>query len=679
MKRKLFPYFLLIALSLSFSPNFLFGQQWYYFDGFITDIDNGSPVTAHPVFLANGDSLVGGMTFTDEFGYYFDSLFIVGQGDALRAVVSTFDCMGEEHSFVYYQLDSSNRHNFEVCTQVSGCQAYFYYEANQQNPFLLHFTDFSEGDIETWTWDFGDGSSSSEQNPSHIYNTSGVFQVCLTIENSLDSCYNVFCEDVYVGQSDCEADFEWQASVENPLEINFTDLSNGDIAFWDWDFGDGIFSEEQSPVHQYAVPGEYWVSLFVADTLGICFDEISKLIYVYSDTMDCKAAFNYSLDTLNNTPNVYFFQDASEGNIEEWFWEFGDGQTSNEQYPQHTYEEGGTYEVCLNISSSPPNGGDCFDRTCQTIETPNYFNFGGQVFIDGFTINIDSTDDENIAMAYLYRRVDNKWWYMDEREFWKYGYYWFVDKPEGEYLVRADLLEGSLDYDNYTPSYYKESVNWQYANTFYLSNDEQFAVNIDLKKLAPLQSGIGSLSGYLEPGIGCSYSIQMENQLVHLFNTENQIVAFTYTDENGYFGFNGLAFGQFRVRAEFTGNSSTYFDANLDGVNPIISDIELVIDCNSFVGVDEYISENSITIESIFPIPAVNYINLMVNSKESKKAIIIIYDLNGQAVVEKSVSLNQGSQQFTIPVSSLNSGLYLLNLLSEDGKSITHQKIIINN
>ena len=660
------------------SPSLLFGQQWYYFDGFVTDIDNGSPVAEHPVFLTSGDTLIEQLTFTDSFGYYFDSLFIIGQGDTRTAVVTTLDCLGEEHSIYYNQLDSLNHHNFEICTEISGCQAYFFYDINPQFPFLVNFIDLSEGDIETWTWNFGDGSSSSEQNPSHQYNTSGIYRVCLTIENSVDSCYNVFCEDIYVGQSDCEADFKWDASVENPLEINFTDLSYGNITFWDWDFGDGTFSEEQSPVHQYAVPGEYWVNLLVSDTLGSCYDEISQLIHVYGDTMNCKAAFNYALDTLNNTPYVYLFMDASEGNIDEWFWEFGDGHTSNEHYPQHTYEEGGTYEVCLSISSSP-NNGDCFDQICQSIQTPEYFNFGGQVFIDGFTINIDSTDDANIATAYLYRRVDNQWWYMDEREFWKYGYYWFANKPEGEYLVRADLLEGSIDYDSYSPSYYKESMNWQYANTFHLSNDEEFAINIDLKKMAFLQAGIGSLSGYLQPGIGCSYSIQMENQLVQLFNSDNQIVAFTYTDELGNFEFNGLGFDSYRVKAEFTGNASAFFDANLEAANPGISDIELTIDCNSFVGVDESTAESSFAVESIFPIPATDFVNLKVSSKENMATTIFIYDMNGQTVFEKDVSLNPGSQQLAIPVSTFNSGLYLLKLISFDGKSRINQKIVINN
>jgi len=455
-------------------------------------------------------------------------------------------------------------------------------------------------------------------------------------------------------------------------------MSEGDIATWQWDFGDGSFSEEQYPVHQYPEEGEYWVGLFVADSMGFCSDESWQLIYVYEDTPSCKADFNFVLDTLNNTPYVYLFEDKSVGNIEEWYWELGDGQTSTEHYPQHTYTEGGTYEVCLTVSSSPANGKECSDRLCQTITTPDYFNFGGQVFIDGFTINIDSTDKDNVAKAYLYRRVDNQWLYMDQREFWEYGYYWFVDKPEGEYLVRADLMKGSVDYDNFAPSYYKESLNWQYATTFFLNNNDEFAVNIDLTKLQSFNTGIASLSGYLEVGEGCSYSIQLEDQLVELFNAANQIVAYTYTDETGYFSFSGLAFETYGIKAEFTGNSSTFVNLQPNAENPSISDIELLIDCNSFVGVDEHLSVNSFSLESVFPNPAVDFVSLKVSASERVSATIFIYDLNGQIIFEKNVNLIQGSQQLILRVSTFNPGLYLLKLVSSDGNATSNQKLIIN-
>jgi len=194
-----------------------------------------------------------------------------------------------------------------------------------------------------------------------------------------------------------------------------------------------------------------------------------------------------------------------------------------------------------------------------------------------------------------------------------------------------------------------------------------------------LHSGIGSLSGYLEPGIGCSYSIELENQLVYLLNAEHQIVAFTYTIEDGYFSFTGLAFETYRVKAEFTGNSSTYFEAILNAEQPAISNIDLIIDCNSFVGVDEYISENSLTLESIYPVPATNFVTLNVSASRNIDVSIIIYDLNAQVVYQKNTNLNQGRQQLNIGLSSLRSGMYLLKLVSADGKSTINQKLIINN
>ncbi|MCF6171762.1 MAG: PKD domain-containing protein [Bacteroidales bacterium] len=677
MKRKLFAFSILVLTFLLLHPQLLRGDEdWIYFDGFVTDIDNGSPLVEHPVFLSGEDSVLFSMTFTDDAGYYLDSLF-VEDSDIENVLVSSFDCNGLEHFYFYEEPESENRYDFELCAGITECQAFYFYEEDEENNLLLYFFDYSEGDIDQWTWYFGDGTSSTEQNPSHLYNAGGVYEVCLIVENTGDSCYSEFCLDVLVGEGDCEAGFEWEPSEENPLEINFTDKSSGNIFFWQWDFGDSTYSDLQSPVHEYAAPGQYMVFLFVSDSGGYCVSQTMEMIQVDMDTTGCEAAFSYTLDTLNNTPFVYLFEDLSEGNINNWFWEFGDNQVSTEKSPQHIYEEGGTYEVCLKISASP-NGGGCESELCQTIETPSYFNFGGQVFVDGFTINIDSADKANIAMAYLYRRMNNQWWFMDSREFWKYGYYWFSQKPEGEYLIRTDLLEGSLDYGNYAPAYFEAAVNWTAAKTFFLLNGEEFSVNIELEKLAPLQAGIASLSGYLLEGWTCGSGVQLQHQLIELFNAENKVVAFTYTDEYGNFSFNGLAFDNYRLRAELTGKTVTFVDLSPDAGNPNISEIELIVDCNSFVGVEEYFVENNFVLESVYPLPATDFITLRMVSKISTGANLFIYNLNGQKVFEESYSLGRGKQEFHIPVKALNQGLYLLKLVSVDGKNTISRKILIN-
>ncbi len=673
MKKELITFFLLLALL---AAQTLQGQQWYLFDGYVLSEEEQNPVVNHLVFLQSSDSIMNKMTMTDENGYYFDSLFIMN-AEEVSVTVSTFDCEQEKQSFTYWELETLNSHDFEIChDDTPECLAFYFYEVDPQNQLLLHFEDLSEGDIDKWTWDFGDGTTSTEENPSHLYSTSGTYEVCLTVENTEEECESEFCSEVVVGLSDCEADFEWEVTDENPLRVEFTDLSSGDLVFWQWDFGDSTYAFEQSPVHQYAAPGAYMVVLLVSDSSGFCFDQRMKMVEVYWDSVSCEAAFSYVLDTLNNTPNVYLFEDASEGTGLNRLWEFGDGQVSTEQNPQHIYQESGTYEVCLTVSSSPIDG-NCFDKTCETIETPGYYNFGGQVFIDGFTINIDSNDMENVATAYLYRRFENQWRYMDQREFWKYGYYWFANKPEGEYLIRVDLMEGSLDYGDYLPAYYEKAITWDYAQSFHLFNDEEFSVNIDLKKLIPLQTGIGVLSGYILPGEGCDDGQTLQHQLVQLFDANNQPTGFTYTDEAGEFSFDGLAFGSYGIKAELTGKSSALFNAYLDAATPILTEIELTASCNSFVGMDEYPSSGNLTLRAVYPVPADDFIKLEIYSRENTPSTLTVYNLNGQVVFGKQLHLNAGNREVVVPVKQLKPGLYLMKLWTDDGKSIVSRKILI--
>jgi PKD repeat protein len=80
--------------------------------------------------------------------------------------------------------------------------------------------------------------------------------------------------------------------------------------------------------------------------------------------LNCHAAFIYYHDTINTPPYNYHFIDQSTGNINLWYWSFGDGVTSTEQSPYHSYQESGTYDVCLHISGADSS---CYDFTCETI------------------------------------------------------------------------------------------------------------------------------------------------------------------------------------------------------------------------------------------------------------------------------------------------------------------------
>ncbi|MCL5992361.1 MAG: PKD domain-containing protein, partial [Bacteroidetes bacterium] len=115
------------------------------------------------------------------------------------------------------------------------------------------------------SWDFGDGETSTEQNPTHTYNDEGIYSVRLLIKHLNDSS-EINKEDLISVYEAFGASFTTDKTTGViPLTINFTDNSFGSPTTWSWDFGDGTTSTEQNPSHIYTVQGIYNVSLTVSD------------------------------------------------------------------------------------------------------------------------------------------------------------------------------------------------------------------------------------------------------------------------------------------------------------------------------------------------------------------------------------------------------------------------------
>ena len=652
----------------------VYAQAWVYFTGSVTEIDSDNPVPDWPVLITVYDSLSIKQTFTNQYGIYFDSLFIEPGGFDLTTV-TVYDCIDVAHTTDFFDLDSLNIADFTICTNQSDCYAIIGVAPDSANQYQVQFLNLSTGNYNFCYWDFGDGFTSEDCNPVHQYNAPGNYEVCLTIEDTLGLCFDTYCFVLTIDELNCEADFDWQPDEENPFEIHFTDLSEGEIVYWYWDFGDMNYSEEQSPVHQYVDPGQYLVTLTIVDSSAMCFDMVSKWVNI-TDSVICIADFSARLDTLNNIPNVYIFEDLSTGNPENWLWDFGDGQVSYEQNPIHTYEEEGEYEVCLTVSSNN-DGNNCFDKICKTISTINYYNFGGQVFIGDYPLNIEEDDSSNMAIAYLYRRFNNQWQLMTSQEFWKFGYYWFVDKPEGDYIIRTDLLPGSSEFGKYAPVYHNNESSWNNADIFTLSNDEEFAVNVKLKRLSPFQPGISSISGRVEPGLDCEISMNLEGELIYLMNENYQMISYTYTDESGVFVFEGLGFGHYFVKAEITGKTSSYSSVLLDENNTSATDIMLEADCNSFVGVLESQTFTNFSINSIYPQPASEKLLIDLNAIQELVCQFNIIAIDGKTIWSKEIHLGSGKQIIEFNIPFLKSGLYLLKINDLNGKEKLTKKILI--
>ncbi|MCX6244564.1 MAG: PKD domain-containing protein [Bacteroidetes bacterium] len=160
----------------------------------------------------------------------------------------------------------------------------------------------------------------------------------------------------------CHADYLF--GFPQPLEVQFTNISAGSNGPWQWSFDDGTTSTLRDPLHAYALPGLYHVSLTMGDSMSGCFDFESKAIQVGDSTGGgCHAEFTWYTDS-TLLPNTVYFNDQSVGGGDSWFWDFGDSTFSSDQNPTHTYAQNGVYHVCLTITkNSPP----CQDVICKDV------------------------------------------------------------------------------------------------------------------------------------------------------------------------------------------------------------------------------------------------------------------------------------------------------------------------
>jgi len=234
-------------------------------------------------------------------------------------------------------------------------------------PLTVHFIDYSSGTIDTWFWEFGDGGTSTSQYPVHTYTKPGLYDVSLTVANSGGS--NTFTQAHYIQVDTCcvapVADFTAnQTTGRAPLHVQFTDLSTGDPTSWSWNFGDGGTSTLRNPVHTYTAAGTYTVSLTVMNDCG----SSQKAAYIQVTPCPPPDADFTANRTTGNAPMDVKFTDLSTNGPTSWTWTFGDGSTSSDQNPVHTYTAAGTYTVNLTVANEC--GGDIASKPMYITVSP---------------------------------------------------------------------------------------------------------------------------------------------------------------------------------------------------------------------------------------------------------------------------------------------------------------------
>ncbi|MCF8463750.1 MAG: PKD domain-containing protein [Flavobacteriales bacterium] len=228
------------------------------------------------------------------------------------------------------------------------------------NGNAVQFNDNSTGTIVTYDWDFGDGTTGTGTNPTHVYPDLGTYTVTLTT-TSANGCFDVVTGTAQVidgpipvftltnGPEFCEQEM---------LEV--TNASFGPIVSYLWDFGDGSTSTAMIPNFAYSAYGGYTVTLTVG-TADQCFNSITEDISVHPIPVP---GFSSSPACFGETTNFTDLTTIPEGTVSSWEWDFGDGSNlGSGQTPSHSYTVFGEFMVQLVAESAI----GCSDTLVQSV------------------------------------------------------------------------------------------------------------------------------------------------------------------------------------------------------------------------------------------------------------------------------------------------------------------------
>jgi len=245
--------------------------------------------------------------------------------------------------------NTTTKTNYIIVTDKKPVAAFSAKPTEGKVPLEVIFIDKSTGLPTSWSWNFGDGNTSTAQNPTHKYTKVGKYTVSLTVKNTAGSNTITKSNCITVLEKPVAAFSASPNSGNVPLKVTFTDKSTNNPASWKWAFGDGKSSTDKNPTHTYIKEGKYNVSLTVTNVVGS--NTTTKTNYVTVKKLKApKAAFSAS-PTSGSAPLKVTFTDKSTNDPASWSWNFGDGSTSTAQKPTHTYSKIGNYTVRLIVKN----------------------------------------------------------------------------------------------------------------------------------------------------------------------------------------------------------------------------------------------------------------------------------------------------------------------------------------
>ncbi|MBX2959480.1 MAG: T9SS type A sorting domain-containing protein [Flavobacteriales bacterium] len=284
----------------------------------------------------------------------------------------------------------------------------------------------------TYQWYFDDGGSSNDEEPTHNFLYDHIYLIYLSVTDA-EGCNYVVEDSMYFdGANTCNIVAGFNYTDNGNGEYSFESTSTGNIAYHLWSFG-GSSSVLLTPSCSFPMDGLYEVVLYVCDSSNYCHDYYTETITVSGvlNPIECNASFSIFTDS---TYNGVYVVNSSGGDNLSYFWDFGDGNTSNLPYPNYIYGSGGPFELCLTVASDS----GCTSTFCDSISSGGIVNKQNgfeMTVIPPITTNVDLISVTQINSLKVYPNPFNDFVYVSFN----------VIKPTVTSIVITDVLGNTIE------------------------------------------------------------------------------------------------------------------------------------------------------------------------------------------------------------------------------------------
>lgn len=353
--------------------------------------------------------------------------------------------------------------------------------------------------------------------------------------------------------NDCEAAFDALPAPNGQGVYFLSNQSAGNVISSTWLLNGVVFATTEN-AELNLEPGIYEVCLqIIAENMtpAGCQDQTCQTITVSENVNNCEASFTSEVSADNPLRMIFNNTSSSVNTNAEFSWSFGDGETAGTISAEHTYAQGGIYTVCL-VAFTPA----CADTFCTSISVSE----SGALFLAGKIFGGGQPRNDAKALLYSVDAQTGAYTLIADDATDSIGRYFFGNLSAGTYAVKGRIQPNSIDFSNFSPTWYTNALYWENASMISLqtSGDEY---NITLFATENT-GGPGEVNGNVDEGPGRYADPQISGVAssgpaafadVLITSLSGEARRWTKTDANGNYSVTGLDYGTYLLFADVAG------------------------------------------------------------------------------------------------------------------------------